>query len=483
MPRRSAAIIALISASALAGSAASASEVTYADRGLPFDTLDYRLQLTVDYDNERLDGSCQITIVNSTGQPLRVVPVLLYRLMKVKSVSDHEGRPLDFRQRVVSFEDSPRLQENFIEVEMKDPIGADEQRVISIDYGGYLLGRAEVWGYVKDRIDRDFTIIRDDSSAYPSVGYPSRAANKPKIHQSFSYRAEITVPDDLMVANGGKLVGKRVDDGWATYTYESIQPSWRMDFAIADFHLEKIGENRVYCLREDAARGKIIMGALDSSLKLYSEWYGPRRHSVGLTVIEIPDGWGSQTDVTTIIQTAAAFKDDARLYELYHEATHLWNVTPTDAQPPRWEEGLACFLQYLTVERLDGRQVLDDNLRRTVTRMQEIYAEHPDYTKISMADFGTEDLTDLSYSVGRLFFAVLFDLVGEDDFHRIIGTFYQTYVDTGASTETFLRHAQQHTEVDLGRLLDEWFNGTEYTRYILDGLTVEEIADTYRQQK
>lgn len=473
----------LISACALACAASSASEVSYADRGLPFDTLDYRLELKIDYEEEQLDGTCWMTIANTTGKPLRVVPLLLYRLMEVTSVRDHQGKPLSFRQQVVSFEDYPQLQENFIEVELNEPVGAKEKRVISIDYGGYLLGRAEVWGYVKDRIDRDFTIIRDDSSAYPSVGYPSRRANKPKILQRFSYRAQITVPDPLRVANGGKLVDKRVEDGWATYTYESITPSWRMDFAIADYHLEEDGKNRVFCLRDDAARGEAIMRALASSLKLYSKWYGSRRQETGLTVIEIPDGWGSQTDVTTIIQSAAAFKDDARLYELYHEATHLWNVMSRDPQPPRWEEGLACFLQYLTVERLDGREVLDENLQRTVQRMQGIYADHPEYTKVPMGDFGTKDLTDLSYLVGRLFFAVMFDLVGEDDFHRIVGTFYQTYADTGASTETFLHHAQQNTKADLTRLFDEWINGIEYTRYILDGLTIEDIADIYRQEK
>ena len=77
-------------------------------------------------------------------------------------------------------------------------------------------------------------------------------------------------------------------------------------------------------------------------------------------MIEVPDGWGSQADVTCILQTAAAFRDPARLVEVYHEVSHLWNVPATDLPSPRWDEGLATFLQFRMADERDGTTRLWD---------------------------------------------------------------------------------------------------------------------------
>ncbi|MCP4896592.1 MAG: M1 family metallopeptidase [bacterium] len=452
------------------------------ENGMPFDTLDYDLRLKIDYENEKLSGTSRMTIANASGEPARVVPMLLYRLMKVSSVKDDEGKSLSFKQEVLSFEGYPQLQANSIEIELEEAVDPGQKIVLTVAYGGYLLGRAEVWGYVRDRIDRDFTIIREDCAPYPSIGLPSRRMSRMKIQQRFTYTVKITVPESLVVANGGELIDRSEADGWVSYTYRSLKPSWRMDFAIADYHLEKDGTNRVFCLREDADRGETILKALNSSMELYTRWFGPLKDSQGLTVIEIPDDWGSQTDVTTIIQTAAAFKDDSRLYELYHEATHMWGVKSLDDVAPRWEEGLACFLQYVTVEKLEEGKILDDNLQGILEYLQGVYAENPEYATVPLADFGKKDMTDLSYTVGRIFFAVLYDLVGEHDFNTIIGSFYQEFFEPGATTSDFLTHAQKKTRIDLDRLFNEWFQEARYSEYILSGKTVAQIADVYRAE-
>lgn len=96
------------------------------------------------------------------------------------------------------------------------------------------------------------------------------------------------------------------------------------------------------------------MEALLTTLDLYTQWFGPLQQYQGYAVIEIPDGWGSQADVTSIIQAAAAFKETERTQEVYHEISHLWNVEEKEALPPRWNKGLAMFLHYLTVENVEG---------------------------------------------------------------------------------------------------------------------------------
>ena len=138
------------------------------------------------------------------------------------------------------------------------------------------------------------------------------------------------------------------------------------------------GATRVVYFPEDSIGAAGVMNAIKNTMRLYTDWFGPLKEEAGLTVIEIPDGWGSQADVTAIIQTAPAFKDPSGYSRVYHELSHLWNVIPTDQPSPRWNEGLASFLAYLTAEELDGRTVLHE---RVASRMQRLREQLPNLSR------------------------------------------------------------------------------------------------------
>jgi hypothetical protein len=44
--------------------------------------------------------------------------------------------------------------------------------------------------------------------------------------------------------------------------------------------------------------------------------FGSPKHQNGYTIIEIPEGWGSQASDFYFLQTAAAFTDSSRIGEL-----------------------------------------------------------------------------------------------------------------------------------------------------------------------
>jgi len=457
-----------------------ASAEGFAEMKPPFETTRYDLDIEVDYNDEQLHGSCTITAMNVTGEPQSVIPLLLYRLMEVESITLGDGSPLEFEQRVETYEDYGRLQVNFIEARLPRLVKPGGRIAITVEYGGYLCGRSEAYGYVHDSIDPEFTIIRYDSDAYPSIGYPARAAISGNIYWRYDYDARITVPDSLVVANGGELVDKMAKDGLATYRYRSRKPSWRMDFAIAKYHYAERSGNAVFALQEDAHRAGVVLEALEMTLDLYTQWFGPLKDYDGLTVIEIPDGWGSQTDVATIIQAAAAFKEDKNLCQLYHELSHKWNVEVNDSRKPRIEEGLAMFLQYVTVEELEGREAVKPSMERFAKYLHGVYKRNPEYASVPVIDFGKHDMEGLSYTVGALFYYILHELVGPQEFNGMIESFYREYAKRGATTEEMLTHYQSRTNVDLSRLFDDWIRGTAYASYIIEGRTPGEMVGMYR---
>lgn len=448
-------------------------------------TIDYNLDLKVDYKSEKIFANCQLTVLNPSEQPIWQIPLTLYRLMKVTSVENEEGADLSFTQQVTSYEDWEKLQVNYIEVFLKNPIQQGDKKTIKIKYEGYLLGYSEVgMKYVKDHVDEKFTIIRPDCKAYPEVGYPSWKVIRSAGLQSFNYLINVTVPNSLVVANGGKLIQKISKNRLFTYSYQNIKPAWRIDIAIAEYGVLEDKSNRlkIFHFHDDAENAIVVLDAMKKTMELYTHWFGPLKDYQGFSIIEIPEGFGSQADATCIIQTEPAFKERNRIYELYHEISHLWNVKVLDPLPSRFEsEGLAMFLQYLVQEKLEDKKgALEKGLEWASESFRGKCQNEPKCKDVPIIDYGKEMLTDLSYSKGMIFFYILYRLGGKKNFCEIIGKFYQRYSETGATSENFIKHTNEVSNVDLTKLFQEWIYGSKSSEYIINKVPIEEIIRNYK---
>lgn len=441
----------------------------------------YELDLRVDFAAETISGSARVVLRNAGAQPVHEASFLLYRLMTVRAVRDERGGSIPFRQDVVAFEDKPRKQVNHIRVPLPVPLEPGASTSVVIEYAGYLAGYVETGSrYIKDRVDEEFTIIREDAEAYPTVRVPSDAANRAAGLPEFDYLARVSVPETHVVANGGALVERSVRDGRAVFVYRNLKPAWRMDFAIARFGLLERPGLRVFYLPGDADGAARVLEAAAACLALFQEWFGPLKQASTFTVIEIPDGWGSQTDVTSIIQAAAAFRDPKRLYEVYHEVSHLWNVKPLDRPSCRWNEGLASFLEDLARERLEGGPPLDAGAEQMARWLRKQAGEDSRLRGVPMIRYGQEGMTDYSYSVGMLMFYALHRVVGHETFIGIVGDAYRSYVETGVTDDGFVQHAKGRARQDLTPLFNDWLYTTRWLDVLSGSSKVQDLAAHYR---
>ena len=187
--------------------------------------LFYDLDLTIDYENELLKGKCQLTVINKSTQPARMIPIQIYRLMQVTSIMDEREKPMDYIQTIRGYQGEPKLQVNYIQVTLPQPLEENQTLKLTIHYEGYLEGMTEVHGYVYDHINREFTIIRKETGAYPKVEYPSERLSKHILRQRFDYRLKVNVPNELTVANAGILVNKITKGDRNIFIYKSKLPS------------------------------------------------------------------------------------------------------------------------------------------------------------------------------------------------------------------------------------------------------------------
>ena len=446
-----------------------------------FQVRDVRLDLTIDHAAERLSGTFLCELENWTGAPAGEVSFLLNRLMEASAVEDGGGAALRYTQDVVRFTDEPMRQVTRIRVRLARPVPAGGRTTVRIAYAGNLVGYTEIgWLYVRDRIDTAFTILREDALAFPSIGGVSDAANRKRPRGEFTYDASIRVPGRYLVAAGGALTRAPHPDGTVTWRYLSGRPAPFLNVSVAPFDTLVEGGVRLFHFPADSEGARRTMANTQAALRLLARWFGPRHDALNLTITEIPDGWGSQASaVAGIIQTASAFREPGRSGELYHELSHLWNAKDTDTPSPRWNEGLAMFLQFLLRERVEawpGRReaetwyfssirsrVPGDSLLRTVP----------------MIDYGRRNMTGNSYSVAEVMFAALFDLVGEERFDSIVGGYYQQHAAAGTTRE-FVAFAGRAAGRNLDPFFDDWIYTTRWTDLIGRAASPGDLAAHYR---
>ena len=442
----------------------------------------YDLRFDVDYAAETLRATARIELLNPSSRPVADASFLLYRLLPVRAVRDGDGKPLAFIQAVVAFDDFEQLQVNHLLATLAKPLAPGAKTTVEIDYEGHLLGYVETGMlYVKDRIDPEFTILRQDAFAYPEPGFPSVALRRGTVTTwSFDYSAAVTVPKDYVVANGGRLDGKDAAADRVTFHYSSLKPSWRMDFAIAKYGELSAGPLRIFYLPGDSAGAAAVAEAAGKALEIFRRWFGPPPRESPLTFIEIADGWGSQTDVTTIIQAAAAFREAKQHREVFHELSHLWNPPDTDVPPSRWNEGLATFLEYRMAEELTGQRLLEERAGRSLATLRKRVTEKPELRKVPLSGYGRANLTDFSYSVGGVFFDLLYRLAGADTFNRIIRDYVAQHGQKGGGIADLVRVAKRDAPAGLSPLYEDWLLTTGWVARIEQGATIEDLEAYYR---
>jgi hypothetical protein len=433
----------------------------------------YDLRVSVDPEGQRLSAHARILLTNGTSRPVPEITLLLYRLLAVSGLRCEE-RPCRYQQRVASLTDFEPFQVNVITVRLGAPLPPGQSTAVAVDYAGLLLGYAETgMAYIQDRIDADFALLRHDAFAYPVVAGPSLEAVRGAASASFDYRLSVDVPSPLVVANGGRLASRTPRPGGEVFVYESAAPSWRMDVAVGRYVLLEDGELRVFHLQEDAEGGRRVLAAARAAHRLFESWFGPAGRPGGLAVIEIPAGWGSQADVTTIVQSADAFRDAERLHEVLHEVAHLFDVPAGDRPPPRWNEGLATFLANLADEALTGRAVESPRAARTLARLQEGLASNPAWRTTPLARYGSAGMTDLSYSVGSLFFHLLHRQVGPVRFRALIAELRRRHGATGATTAQLADLARERLGPEVEPLLQDWLLTAGWTARIAAAPSLE----------
>ncbi|NOT10146.1 MAG: hypothetical protein HOP28_18285 [Gemmatimonadales bacterium] len=440
------------------------------------------LELQVDYGQATVGGTATLQLRNGSDRPVTQIPLLLNRLMTVSRVRAASGADLPFGQQIVVFQDDSVRQVNAVVVTSPRPIPPGDSLAIVVHYRGILVGYTETGSlYIQDHVSRDFTIIREDAYAFPMLGVPSWRVNRTIIRDPFAFAARVTVPSGLVVAMGGVPGGRVQADSLTTWSYRSTDPVPFLNITIAPYRVIESPAARIHYFPADSAGAQMVERAVSGALERYAQWFGPLGRAPQLAVMEIPEGFGSQASLTAgILQTADAFRDRAELQQLYHEISHLWNVPDLERPSPRWNEGLATFLQWRMAADLDGWAEWEPQLGRSVQSLLRRCAPPQPCSDTPFAGYGKAGLTGRSYVVGMLMFHALHQVLGADAFDRVYRDFYQRYWRTGA-TSADLVAAFRAANPASDRIFADWFFTARWYTRLAAGESLRQMVEAYKR--
>ena len=453
------------------------------DKALPAVSR-YELRFTLHLKENRLEAESLMKVRNDSQEPVSEIPFLLYRLFDVLEVTDDKGIALPFKQTVVKFSDEKSLQVSLVSVRLSRSLSPGETTAVRLKYAGALWGYPEVMSYVRDRIDENYSLLRPDSLAYPVLARASFQSFVNAFRQAFTYRVETEVPAGYIIACGGRPVETKTATPNIAFVFESYKPTWRIDIAVAKFKMiEDEGRKiRVFAIPEDEGEGRRILEAAQKSFRFYSGLFGDVGDFPGYTIIEVPEGWGSQASDYYILQSAAAFRDKGRTSELYHEIAHSWNVrVKLGIQRCRYfDEAFASYFQGLAIREFEGEEAFQKYMTRLRDRFLQSCERDEKNGSTPIADYWREERGENSYTKGAWSLFVLHQVVGESVFRSLISGFLREFRTREVDFEDFQGFAEKAAGKKLDRLFKEWIFGAESSPLLRDKLDADKIAERYR---
>jgi hypothetical protein len=414
-----------------------------------------------------------------TAQPIAQVPVLLYRLVRVRKVVDMKGHPLQFRQDLAAMSDEPDWQVNRVLVRLTAPLPPNATAQMTFTYAGSIWGYREVMRYVQDHIDEDYALLRAETMAYPIVAPPISSAWMSAQQAPFTYRIQTTVPNGWIVACGDSHRSKTVSGEKTIFECNSDIPREHIEVAAAKFQLVEDAADglRIYALPQDAQAAQHLLGDLKRARSFFGSYFR-RPAKSGYTVIEIPEGWGSQASSGYCIQTPDAFRDPAEIGQLYHELAHGWNVQ-AEGQIQRtryFDEAFASYFAAVAIREFAGADAFASEMERLRLRFISLAKGDKRYANVPIGNWGESEMGEGSYTKGAWSLYILNRVLGDDRFRSAISDFVNNYNTKPADFSAFQEQLERATGHTLKRFFARWIYGSDSSADLIQGKSMEQMV-------
>lgn len=429
-----------------------------------YDALHYTIDLTVDMDTNRVDGSTTMDAeathaLSSFNLDFLYLDIDSIEVNGQPAAFSHEGRELTITP--------PTAIEDGAAFTVQTHYSGAPNNVMDASLGARI-----GWNFSRGRI----YVASEPSGAatwYPVNDHPDDKA---------TYTFRITVEAPYVVAANGVLADTIEDGNTITYVWEMRQPmasylaTLNIDmFAIVTDDTVSGVPIRSYFPEQYADLAAAAFAEQADMLDYFAETFGPYPFDeYGAVVTDGALGFALETQTLSLFGTnivrAVLQGDPVSLSTIAHELAHQWfgnSISLADWSDIWLNEGFATYASFLWFEHLYGAEALNG----IVSEMYTFVSGNAFYTDGARGDRLAELMAGISppgtpppdrifnsgiYYRGALTLHALRLAVGDETFFEILRVYYERYRDRSVRTADFIAVAEEVSEQALDDLFDAW---------------------------
>lgn len=411
-----------------------------------YDVLHYTLDLDVDVDGNRIDGTAIIE-AQATQELGRFNLDLVGMQIDGLWVND---RPADYER-----------DDGELIITPEEVLPAGHSFIIAVEYSG-TPGEGvpeSTASYSTGWIPYDSGIAVAGEPTGASRWYPVN--EHPSDKATYTFR--ITVDEPWVVAANGTLE-ETIDHGdtW-TYVWEARDPAacYLVTIAVGDFEVETDTTDSGVPIRHYIAAGlpEWADDGLDRTAEMidfFETVFGPYPFEVyGAVVHDTYLPFALET------QTLTVFGGGVDEIIAAHELAHSWfgnSVSPAAWQHVWLNEGFATYAENLWTEHAYGKEAADQGMRD----LYESLAYYANSDDLLIGDPTPRYLFDwLVYDRGAMTLHALRARIGDEAFFETLTTYTERFHDANVTTDDFIAVAEEVSGQELDDLFQAWLFETE----------------------
>jgi hypothetical protein len=445
----------LLSVAALLGiNAASASDVE-----LMNSNLIARMHLDASPSHSQIVGAYIVTLRPAGDTPLSKVTVLLNPGLQFdKADSGNQRLRATTSMRPVGGMDM--LELNVVEIDLGRTLSkanrtSNRDRMdIAIHFRGFIedVSWTGLKG-VKETLNPRFTMLRPESFSYPVFAEPNmEAIRKAWHHKGFYQTAAIEFPGSNTAASNLRVENTSIAGAKTKADLTTDLPTSPMIVAIGAYTKLTEGPVEVSYLDGYGAEGQSFARLLGAEVNALSNLMGPVGSKASIKVIQLPDGYASETKDALFLDSsalAASSLTDAQKASIFN----LWKLNTTGGEG-HWGSGLDKLLKVLiTLPNMES-----DFSMMQFASAKELFKANSKLGKTALSDYVVDGFPAESDTMSALAFAVLHDLLGRDQFFALVRSLRAElsagYADMASATEVMLEHAPTKSAK---KFIQNWF--------------------------
>ena len=420
------------------------------------------LDLTVDFEQKRIQGKASLQIENFTRA----------RELSVDS------RDLEVERVTLDAEEieTPFLKGDTVE-HLGEPLSIviqPETRLVHIYYRTSPQAAALQWLEPEQTAGGRHPFLLSQSQAVLARSWIP-CQDSPSVRMT--YGARIQVPAGLMVVMSAANPTRVSETGLYEFKMPQPIPSYLLAIAVGDLGFQPLGPRTgVYAEPELLEAAAWELADTEKMVAAAEELYGPYRwERYDLIVLPPSFPFGGMENPRLTFLTPTMLAGDRSLVGLIaHELAHSWsgNLVTNSTWNDFWlNEGFTTYFEHRIMESVYGRELEEMLAELELTALRESlereFTSTPRDTWLHLDLVGRDPdagMTTISYDKGHFFLRAIEEAVGRERWDRFLVEYFDEYAFQTMDSRTFTRYLRDHLLLDDSRLeealqIENWIYG------------------------